>query len=98
MKTLVEFNTETGIINYFRRMIHDLKERNLFDLVPHFVMAHGYMEWYMLLDETFPSLSQKGPSEKEFQHFCDQLFCDNMLSINEQTLLRRKGWEAYQNH
>lgn len=86
-----EFKTETEIMKYFRHML-DIFD---VDMQPHQVMSHGYMSWYMLLYKTFPSLDTCPPNEKEFNHFCDVLFKDTKLTVEQQKILRIEGWKAY---
>lgn len=91
-----EFKTEKEIMEYYRHIIHVymLPENDAFDIIPHIVMSHGYMEWTMLLYRTFPSLAKKH-SKEEFDHFCDVLFKDTELTRLEQDILRRDGWKEY---
>ena len=92
----MEFKNENEIMEYFRHIIHAymLPENDAFDILPHMVMSHGYMEWTMLLYKTFPSLA-KNHTKEEFDHFCDVLFKGTELTKLEQNILREKGWKEY---
>jgi len=91
----MEFKTEKEIMEYLRNEIIIFRKRDAFDLLPHQVMSHGYMEWYGLLDKTFPSLSTDKASKIGFYHFCNVLFRGAKLTKDEQIYLRRVGWEQY---
>ena len=93
---MTEFKTEKEIMDYFRHIIkvYMQPENDAFDILPHMVMSHGFMEWTMLLFRTFPSLATKTDEDK-FNHFADTLFKGTELTKLEQRILREAGWKAY---
>jgi len=92
----MEFKTEKEIMDYFQHTIRVfmMPENDAFDILPHQVMSHGFMEWTMLLYRTFPSLGYKD-REEAFNHFADVLLKGTELTKLEKRILREKGWQAY---
>lgn len=94
----MELKTEKEILDYFRHMIkvYMKPENDAFDILPHQVMSHGFMEWNMLLYRTFPSLTYAN-KEEAFNHFASELFKETDLTKLEMRILREKGWVEYLN-
>ena len=96
VERMVEFKTESEVMDYYRHLIHIymLPENDAFDILPHMAMSHGFMAWSMLLYRTFPSFTDKS-REEVYNLFADTLFKGTELTQLQQKILREDGWKAY---
>ena len=79
---------------------------NNIDLIPHQIMSHGFIEWYLKLSKDYPSLGWKGQDNEEivyedymytlFLRFAEALMegVDYFTSEHKGQLITL-GWKAY---
>lgn len=86
--------------------MHALYRTNNADLIPHQIMSHGFIEWYMNLSKDYPSLGWKGQDNEEivyedymytlFLRFAEALMEPlDYLSAEQKGQMIHLGWKAY---
>ncbi len=105
----MKFESEEQLMLSLKEQIVSFKSLDSLDLVPHQVMSHGFMEWTVMLCETFPSLAWRGQSREGeddewfedymgvlFKRFWIRLMREKMgLGAKQKGYLLIEGWKEF---
>jgi len=107
----VKFENEQDLMDYFKHRISFFRSVNPWDLIPHQVMSHGFMEWTRLLAESFPSMAWRGQEQEAkdsvifieymsmlFKRFWIRLMQEDLeLTEKQKQYLLVEGWKEFLN-
>jgi len=105
----MDFDNEEQLMSYFRYYVTYYKSTDNWDLVPHQVMSHGFMEWRKMVCDNFPAMRWRGieVEERDGQFFDDYMpvmFARFWIGLTQEGLdltneernyLLEEGWKAY---